>query len=300
MFGKGGAGEVAVLDTAAGEWTIYRVPGRDGAVPEPRVGPVMVRLPARTNSGLSDIAQQVFVHQRADRTSVGDWTLMWGGDNGDATVWKLAIAAPPLGASTLPCPYIFDLRAFHGAMMFLSWGVFLPVGVAVARYAKSLPNALWFRIHRPLQVTGVLFSIGGFVASYLMVPIGHYSARPHAIIGLLVFALGLFQPLNALVRPHPEPRTRRRVAWELVHKNGGRVAVVLGLINPFYGLKHIQAGPALSALYATWFALFWATVVVLEFRLWRQSRQSTPAPLPTDKAASGEVALTSAAEPVMT
>ena len=63
--------------------------------------------------------------------------------------------------------------------------------------------------------------------------------RAHAIVGCLVMVVGLLQPLNAFVRPHPskpgDPSNPMRRAWELLHKLSGRGATVLGIANVLIG-----------------------------------------------------------------
>merc|ERR1712110_451854 len=44
-------------------------------------------------------------------------------------------------------------------------------------------------------------------------------------------AIGIFQPLNALIRPHPDGNTCLRLVWELVHKSIGFLVTLAGLLN---------------------------------------------------------------------
>jgi hypothetical protein len=36
----------------------------------------------------------------------------------------------------LPCPFLLDIRLLHGLLMLLSWGILLPIGVTIARFAR--------------------------------------------------------------------------------------------------------------------------------------------------------------------
>ena len=138
------------------------------------------------------------------------------------------------GLESLSCPVWFDLRIVHGVLMFLAWAVFLPAGVTIARFGRA---AGWFPWHRGLQVSGVCLSTAGLAVAILMVrgscerswpPLhrfdrrrfwqaqvgaGKFAAVPHSIIGLVVAVIGLQQPANACCRPHPEPRTIKRIAF---------------------------------------------------------------------------------------
>ena len=49
-----------------------------------------------------------------------------------------------------------------------------------------------------------------------------------------------FFELNVAIRPHPTmPKSRSRKIFEIIHKGGGRFAVVLGCLNIMYGIKLI-------------------------------------------------------------
>jgi len=157
-------------------------------------------------------------------------------------------------------------RTAHGVLMGVSWGFLLPIGVFIARFGR-IKNPLWFKIHRAVQVTGLLLAIAGFVIAFLMVATGHLLAVPHSFIGLIVMALGIQQPINAFFRPHVEKgheKKKSRIYWEYWHKYSGRVALVLGLINPFWGIIYL-AGASKSSetvksagfvVYAVWVGIY--------------------------------------------
>merc|ERR1712110_816902 len=57
----------------------------------------------------------------------------------------------------------------------------------------------------------------------------------HGLAGLAIMAIVILQPLNALIRPHPDGKKCLRLVWELVHKSSGRVVTVAGLLNCVVG-----------------------------------------------------------------
>jgi hypothetical protein len=166
------------------------------------------------------------------------------------------------------CPFVFNMRLFHGIMMGISWGFMLPIGATVARFGHHWPNGLWFKIHRPLQMTGIFFALGGFVAAFFVNEVGKFSAPVHPFLGALVMLLGLSQPINAYFRPHKEedkPVPKKRVRWEYLHKYTGRIAVFGGLMNPFWGLSFMRAHAAIVIIYSLWVAFLvglyiWLTI----------------------------------------
>ena len=44
----------------------------------------------------------------------------------------------------------------------MSWGFLLPSGIVIAKFMRHR-DPLWFRLHRAIQVTGILFAIAGFL-----------------------------------------------------------------------------------------------------------------------------------------
>lgn len=182
-------------------------------------------------------------------------------------------SAPSLGAlsqqgcNSDPIP---GWRAAHGALMGLAWGVLIPLGVLVARFGR-LSDPLWFRVHRALNSAGVLLGTLGFVISMLMVSAGRFLAAGHSFIGVAVTLLGLAQPIGAMCRPHAPDKgalaSKARRRWELSHKWGGRLAVVLGLVNPFIGLTYLTSTTSAGYIvYSLWVAFLVGAFAYLSAR----------------------------------
>ncbi len=121
----------------------------------------------------------------------------------------------------------------HAALMLGAWALLLPFGVLVAHCNRK--RAWWFKAHRFVQCVGWLIQLGG--AGVIVWHKGDAqfqgegTALLHMYIGAAVTFLGTMQPLNACIRPHPEPRTSTRACWELVHIGSGWLAVLGGVAN---------------------------------------------------------------------
>lgn len=248
IHGSGGAGDVGVFHLGTGDWDLLSPGGAE-------------RPSVRKQSNL------VYIHSNPAQTSASDSVIVLGGSSGGDEMWRLSLAgAAPPTVVRRDCPYYFDLRLFHGLTMFLSWGLLLPIGIFAARFGRHYPNALWFKIHRPVQMLGVVLQTAGFIAIVLDVPVGAFSYQPHSAIGAFVFIVGILQPVNAFFRPHKEAGsepTRGRVWWERIHLWSGRVALVLGMLNPFGGFQAIGAHSAVVTAYTVWFATYWAAYIGL-------------------------------------
>ena len=102
---------------------------------------------------------------------------------------------------------------------------------------------MWFQLHRAIQLIGLILALAGFILAVREfdvagtdTPIGR-----HRVIGITVMAVGLFQPLNAFLRPHaPEagaPKGAIRAGWEILHKGIGYIITVTALYNVFLGME---------------------------------------------------------------
>lgn len=248
------ANEIAVLNPDTNEWERKKV---EGTPPARRSGHVM----ATTDAGIV-----VFGGTGLDgEGSLNDiWLLEGTASDADKT--------PSAGG----CGSVdFNLIALHGIFMFLGWGVLLQAGAFIARYFRH-KDPWWFKMHRGLQVSGLLLAIAGLICAVQSVPFDHLKFA-HGGLGIAIMIIGLTQPLNAIVRPHKHPdgtKSTGRIIWELFHKNIGRVGLILALINITLGL-FLAVAPV--AAWAVWFALLGTFVIVylvMEFRLKMSERKT--------------------------
>lgn len=134
----------------------------------------------------------------------------------------------------------------HGVLMFISWGILLQFGAIFARYAKPLPNALWFKIHRIVQFGGFGIAVAGFILAIVMTTPPHFATTSgHAQVGLTVMILGVIQIAVAIFRPNPanvgQNKSIVRVLWEFSHWWIGRLSLILAVVAIFLGLVSIRA-----------------------------------------------------------
>jgi len=129
------------------------------------------------------------------------------------------------------------IHFIHASLMMVSWGFLLPSGTLLAKFYKHRPNGLWFKLHRGIQVLGLLLAITGWIIALINFNVfKDYGFRnyQHGICGMVVMLLGILQPLNALIRPHgpaspDEAKSTKRFAWEIWHKSSGWIAVGLAI-----------------------------------------------------------------------
>uniref|UniRef100_A0A7S1SXQ3 DOMON domain-containing protein n=1 Tax=Tetraselmis chuii TaxID=63592 RepID=A0A7S1SXQ3_9CHLO len=128
----------------------------------------------------------------------------------------------------------------HGVLMALAWVFLLPMGAAISKYIPLLGKKAYLT-HLAMQMTGVALTIASLVfilidkelpSTWLTTDGKRYD---HGRVGIAVVAFAIFNPINAMLRPHPGVSLQRR-AWEIAHLVIGKTALYLGAFNVFFGI----------------------------------------------------------------
>ncbi|KAL7244240.1 hypothetical protein ACSBR1_016469 [Camellia fascicularis] len=88
------------------------------------------------------------------------------------------------------------IRAMHGFINIIGWGLLLPIGVIVARYCREVPMKCseWYTLHTRCQISGVfLGSIGWVFGMLLRNASKHYKLHTHGVLGTIIFTLATIQ-----------------------------------------------------------------------------------------------------------
>ncbi len=186
-------------------------------------------------------------------------------------------------------PAIPAAVAWHARLMVLSWSALLPLGMLIARYFKIWPgqdwprrldNRRWFRLHVWLQSVGVGFMTLGLLLIAPFAGAGGGAIAAHHALGWTALAIGWLQVLGALLRGRSgepgEPElhgdhyamTPRRIAFEIVHKHLGWLAVPLAVVATALGLLIVDAPRWMALIRAVW----WLALLVAAMRLQRAGR----------------------------
>merc|ERR1712150_92869 len=133
-------------------------------------------------------------------------------------------------------------KILHGALMFIGWGMFIPLGSLAAVCGGSRFEAggqTYFDAHRVLQSTGLIATMVG-VIDIVFSLYGHEFSKAfveglpkHGYFGFAIMLFGIAQPLNAFCRPSKD--NENRATWEFLHKNLGRILTFLGFANCILG-----------------------------------------------------------------
>ena len=107
--------------------------------------------------------------------------------------------------------------------------------------------------------------IAGCVAAFANIN-QHFNGT-HQNLGVVVLVLALLQPLNAIFRP-PQLSddgsvSRARQIWGFVHKNLGRLVILMAWANVFLGVRLLQAWHSSSPMLTKVLIGLQGTIIIL-------------------------------------
>ncbi|MCL7025265.1 hypothetical protein MKW94_005659 [Papaver nudicaule] len=131
-------------------------------------------------------------------------------------------AASSLNATSDIPQNIKKMKASHGALALVGWGVILPAGTMVARHCRHWVRK-WYYLHTFLQLVGFLIGLAAIVSGKVLYDRAHINFAAHRGIGIFVFVLTILQ----------DSKVRRY--WNWYHHWFGRLILVMGVVNIFIG-----------------------------------------------------------------
>ncbi|KAG0591176.1 hypothetical protein KC19_1G155900 [Ceratodon purpureus] len=160
----------------------------------------------------------------------------------------------------------------HGSLQILGWGLLLPVGAMVARYARGFDPA-WFYVHVTFQILGFACIIAGVATGIqLAKDFQPEHLQAHRGLGLFLFVLAILQVLAVAWRPKKDAKIRKY--WNWYHGGVGRLALFLAVVNIFLGLSIGKAENDFKLGYIIILAIELLAFAILEVLLWlRWNRQ---------------------------
>ncbi|XP_041371111.1 ferric-chelate reductase 1-like [Gigantopelta aegis] len=173
----------------------------------------------------------------------------------------------------------------HGCLMVIAWIFAVSIGMVAARYFKSMWSEVtilglkvWFQIHRTCMVLAFVATCSGFIIIFIDVQgysqiEGEDYKKAHPILGIIVTALVIINPIMSIFRPGPLDNKRPIFNW--AHWGVGTSAYILGVICIFFGtqLNRVRAPFYLTYILAGYVAWQVFTTLVLEGVLCFAARQ---------------------------
>ncbi|KAB2006253.1 hypothetical protein ES319_D11G331100v1, partial [Gossypium barbadense] len=134
------------------------------------------------------------------------------------------------------------VKAVHGFMLFLSWGILIPGGILAARYLKHVKGDGWVMDGMYLQYSGLAIILLGVLFAVAELR-GFYVSSLHFKLGIAAIVFAFVQPMNAYLRPekpaNEEDASTKRLIWEYFHVIIARGAIAVRIAALFTGMKHL-------------------------------------------------------------
>lgn len=147
-------------------------------------------------------------------------------------------------AAVLWCHGIFASAAF--VLLFPLGGILIRVG--------NFPGLIW--VHAGLQIFAWLLFVTAFGLGLYYGIKGDYMMEAHPIIGIVLVAMLLFQPLLGWLHHVRFVRTRSRSVFSHGHIWIGRIAIILGMINGGLGMKLASVTKTYIIVYCVFAGVF--------------------------------------------
>jgi len=125
----------------------------------------------------------------------------------------------------------------HAVLATLAFGLLFPVGGIMIRLA-SFPGLWW--VHGLFQTVAYILYIAAFALGVIMATHMRMLHLAHPIIGIVLFALLIFQPVLGFLHHVMFKKHSRRVVWSYGHIWLGRIVITVGVINGGLGLQLAQ------------------------------------------------------------
>lgn len=170
--------------------------------------------------------------------------------------------------------------AVHAIFMAVAFVFLMPVGIMMPvlfKHEKSKKFKWWFDVHVYSMIFTMVFAMTGFfvLISYFIKSGETLFQTKHGIVGLIFLILLLIQPVIGFIRPHKtdnpnQPQSTKRIIWELIHQNYGRVLFIISMYLVWTGLGNLVEWVPISTIQAchwtllTWIILLVSTVVIFK------------------------------------
>ncbi|KAJ4384949.1 hypothetical protein N0V86_000554 [Didymella sp. IMI 355093] len=187
----------------------------------------------RSGAAMNSVDAQSSFQQHDDH---GGFTWLYSNATGGASANPFAVSDTVISttAASSSSGSTATLIIVHGIFASLAFLVFFPIGAIIMRLGK-FNNVL--AVHVSIQVFSWLLFITAFGLGLYYGITHNQMSDSHPIIGLVLVAMLLVQPLAGWLHHRQFLHTGQRSAVSYGHIWIGRTAVILGMINGGLGLR---------------------------------------------------------------
>jgi len=168
------------------------------------------------------------------------------------------------GGGIVAVATMVDFRAAHGILMMFVWVLLITSTTYLARFLKDIGHA-WFLIHRILNSISVIISLAAWIE--IIVLLGYYRAGGHHILGTIIIAFSLVQPvLGFLANKFYKPdREKTPIFPDRIHIQLGRLFILASFVQVYLGFCAYGVHVAVWGLYSAWLVIILFIDILSEF-----------------------------------
>eukprot|EP01097_Dermamoeba_algensis_P001528 TRINITY_DN1576_c0_g1_i1.p1 TRINITY_DN1576_c0_g1~~TRINITY_DN1576_c0_g1_i1.p1 ORF type:complete len:469 (+),score=121.17 TRINITY_DN1576_c0_g1_i1:359-1765(+) len=150
----------------------------------------------------------------------------------------------------------------HGWLMWIGWGVLVPLAAAIARFMKKTIGVWWFRLHIILMLLALAVIIAGF--GIIVNESREHFETSHARLGLATFILAMIQPIVGFIADRMFDPNRDKTPFfpDILHWIFGWSALVMALVNIWLGIDLYDSPQVIWILWGIHFALMTLILIV--------------------------------------
>ena len=195
------------------------------------------------------------------------------------TLEARATLASHTSPSRGPPARVLRMAMAHGILASLAWAFIFPLGGILIRLC-SFRKLLW--AHALLQIFGLcVYTVAVGLGIRLGISPRHWWIKDkHAIIGLTVYGLFLFQTASGYIHHLLFKKFLSRTTWSHIHLWTGRLCITLGMVNAGFGFQLRKQGTVSWKVktFTVCAVLMWvAYVASAVFGEYRKKRHAEPA-----------------------
>ncbi|XP_076833522.1 putative ferric-chelate reductase 1 [Brachyhypopomus gauderio] len=134
------------------------------------------------------------------------------------------------------------IMKYHGVLMLLAWMEVASTAIFFAGFFKPdwpektlFGQKVWFQVHRGLMLLMTVLTTTGFILPFIYRRGCSTEAAVHVVLGWIVMALSVVQPIMAALRPAPDSSRRWIFRW--LHWGVGNAAEVFAVAAMFVGMQ---------------------------------------------------------------
>jgi len=162
----------------------------------------------------------------------------------------------------------------HGVLMFFVWGIAVPTGIFIARFARNIIPKKWVKFHwgvqqfiaSPLALIALIMSFAAGVR--------YNPANTHHFLGIVIFGGFIFQlALGWIHHKLYDPSRKYFAWWTKLHWWWGRTLILLAFFQIYLGLDQYNVSYGVFVGYYIYVSLILTSYAGLSYYLYNKRRR---------------------------